>query len=90
MQKTGLRSKVALLAGATAVVGMATITACGNDTTEKPADTQAPTGSSAPQSPNSLTPTEKQNVGSFAPTVTADRAPTVVPGGSGSHREMSP
>ena len=43
MQKTGMRSKVALLAGATAVVGMATITACGSDTTEKPADTQAPT-----------------------------------------------
>ena len=90
MKKTRLRSKFALLAAATAVVGMATITACGSDTTEKPADTQAPTGSSAPQSPSPLTPTEKQNVGSFAPTMTADRAPTVVPGGTGSHRTMSP
>ncbi len=90
MKKTRLTSKFALLAGATAVVGMATITACGSDTGEKPAETEAPTGSSAPQSPNSLTPTEKQNVGSFAPTVTADRAPTVAPGGSASHREMNP
>ncbi len=90
MKRTRLRSKFALLAAATAVVGMATITACGSDTTEEPADTQAPTGSSAPQSPSPLTPTEKQNVGSFAPTITADRAPTVVPGGTGSHREMSP
>lgn len=90
MKRTRLRSKFALLAAATAVVGMATITACGSETTEEPADTQAPTGSSAPQSPSPLTPTEKQNVGSFAPTITADRAPTVVPGGTGSHREMSP
>lgn len=76
-------SKVALLAGTAAIVGMATMTACGSDTKEKPTDTKAPAGSSAPQSPASLTPTEKQSVGSFAPTMTAPHAPTRVPGNKG-------
>lgn len=90
MTKARLSIRVASLAGATALVGMATMTACGSDTRDKPADNQAPAGSSTPQSPASLTPTEKQNVGSFAPTKTADRAPTVVPGGPGNHRQLSP
>lgn len=75
-----LTSKVALLAGTAAIVGMATMTACGSDK-ETPNDTKAPT--SAPQSPASLTPTEKKNVGSFAPSMTADKAPTRVPGREG-------
>ncbi len=87
MNATRLSSRVALLAAATALAGMATMTACGSDTRENPADTKAPTGSSASQSPATMTPTEKQNVGSFAPTQTADKAPTRVPGIQG---RMSP
>lgn len=83
MNATRLSSRVALLAAAAALAGMATMTACGSDTKESPADTKAPTGSSASQSPATLTPTEKQNVGSFAPTMTADKAPTRVPGNQG-------
>ena len=90
MKRTRLSNKVALLAGTAAVVGMATMTACGSDTQQPPTDTKAPTGSSAPPSPASPAPTEKQNVGSFAPTKTANRAPTVVPGGPGNHRNLSP
>ena len=86
MTRTRLTAKVAFLAGAAAVVGMGTMTACGSDTKETPADTKAPTGSSAPQSPASLTPTEKKSVGSFAPTMTADSAPTRVPGNQGKLR----
>ena len=90
VQHTRLSNKVALLAGTAAIVGMATMTACGSDTKEPPTDTKAPTESSAPQSPASPTPTEKQNVGSFAPSMTADRAPTKVPGGPGNHYELRP
>ena len=90
MKRTRLGAKVGVLAGAAAIVGMATMTACGSDTKEPPTDTKARTGSSAPKSPASLTPTEKVNVGSFAPTNTANRAPTVVPGGPGAHRQLSP
>lgn len=90
MNKTRLSYRVALLASATAVVGMVTMTACGSDTKEPPTDTMSPSGGSAPSSPPSLAPTEKQNVGSFAPSVTAGRAPTVVPGGPGSHRDLNP
>jgi len=76
-------TRVALLAGVTAVIGMGMVTACGGSTTESPSDTKVPAESSASQSPASLTPTEKQNVGSFAPTMTADKAPTRVPGAEG-------
>jgi len=88
--RTRLRTRFALLAGTTAMVGMTTISACGSETGEKPTDTKTPAGSSAPQAPASLAPTEKQSVGSFAPTATADRAPTVVPGGPGNHRGLRP
>ena len=81
MNTSRLTSKVALLAGTAAIVGMATMTACGSGTKKTPDDTKTPT--SAPQSPVSLTPTEKQNVGSFAPSMTADKAPTRVPGKEG-------
>ena len=90
MTTSRLTSKVALLAGTAAIVGMATMTACGSDTKEPPTDTKAPTESSAPLFFASPATTEKQNVGSFAPTNTANRAPTVVPGGPGAHRQLSP
>ena len=70
-----LTRAVVLAASAAAVVGMGTLTAC--STKDKPADTKAPTGVS--QSP-SVSPTEKVNVGSFAPTITARPAPTALPG----------
>ncbi len=74
-------AKVALLAGAGAIVAMGTMTACGSDSA-KTSDTKAPeTGAS--QSPASMAPSEKKQIGSFAPTVTADRAPTRVPGNQG-------
>ena len=90
MKRARLSNNIALLAGMAAIVGMATMTACGSDAKESPTDTKAPAGSSESKSPVSLAPTEKVNIGSFAPTVTAGRAPTVVPGGPGSGRTMSP
>ena len=83
MKATRVSTKFALLAGTSAIIGMGLVTACGSGTTESPTDTKSPTGTSAPQSPASLTPTEKQNGGSFAPTMTADKAPTRVPGREG-------
>lgn len=73
--------QIALAAGAAALVGMGTLTACSTGTKEKPADTKSPTESSAPVPPSS---TEKK-VGpggnnSFSPTVTARPAPTALPG----------
>jgi len=70
-----LTRAVVLAAGVSAVVGMGALTSCA--TKDKPAETKAPTGASSPASPS---PTEKVNVGSFAPTVTARPAPTALPG----------
>ncbi len=74
--------RVALAAGAAAIVGMGALSACSTDTKEKPTETKAPAESSAPA--NSPVPTEKK-VGpggnnSFSPTVTARPAPTALPG----------
>ena len=82
MWSVRLTRRVALAAGAAAIVGMGALSACSTDTKEKPTETQAPTESSAPA--NSPVPTEKK-VGpggnnSFSPTVTARPAPTALPG----------
>lgn len=66
--------QVALVAGAAAIVGSGALTAC--STKEKPAETKPSSSTSAP----ALTPSEKANVGSFAPTITAKPAPTALPG----------
>lgn len=62
---------MALIAGAAAILGSGALSACSK---EKPGETK-PSSSSA-----SLTPSEKANVGSFAPSVTARPAPTALPG----------
>lgn len=82
MWSVRLTRRVALAAGAAAIVGMGALSACSTDTKEKPAETQAPVESSAPA--NAPVPTEKK-VGpggnnSFSPTVTARPAPTALPG----------
>lgn len=82
MWSVRLTRRVALAAGAAAIVGMGALSACSSDTKEKPAETKAPTESSAPA--NAPMPTEKK-VGpggnnSFSPTVTARPAPTALPG----------
>lgn len=74
--------RIALVAGATALVGMGALTACGSDTKDKPAETKSP--SSSQSSAPAPEPTEKK-VGpggnnSFSPTVTARPAPTALPG----------
>jgi hypothetical protein len=76
MMSSGVLRKVALIAGAASILATGALTACSSSKeSDKPAEsTQAPT--SAP----SVAPTEKQNVGSFAPTVTARPAPTALPG----------
>ncbi len=84
MWSQALTRRIALAAGAAALVGMGTMTACSTNTKEKPTETKEPTQSSAPQSPGSPVPTEKK-VGpggnnSFSPTVTARPAPTALPG----------
>ena len=62
--------RLALIAGAAAIVGSGALTACSK---EKPAETK-------PSTATSVSPTEKVNVGSFAPSVTARPAPTALPG----------
>lgn len=83
MWSARLTRQIALAAGATAIVGMGALTACSNDSKEKPAETKAPE-SSAPQTPgNAPQPTEKKigsGNNSFSPTVTARPAPTGLPG----------
>ena len=63
--------KVALIAGAAAILSSGALAACSKD---KPAETKPAT--SAP----SVSATEKANVGSFAPSVKAKPAPTALPG----------
>ena len=63
---------VALVAGAAAILGSGALTACAKE--EKPAESKPATSAPA------VSPTEKVNVGSFAPTVTAKPAPTALPG----------
>lgn len=58
--------QIALVAGAAAIVGSGALTACSSPK-EKPA-----------QSP--VSPSEKVNVGSFTPAITATPAPTALPG----------
>lgn len=73
MLSAGLVRKVALLAGASAIVCSGALAACSSK--EKPAEPQ-PSSSSTP----AVAPTEKANVGSFAPHITAKPAPTALPG----------
>lgn len=85
MSQSHLTCRIALVAGAAAVVGMGALTACSTDTKEKPAETKSPSQSSAPESPSAATePTEKKagpgGNKSFSPTVTARPAPTALPG----------
>ena len=42
LKHSHLSNKVALLAGAAAIAGLATMTACGSDTKESPTDTKVP------------------------------------------------
>lgn len=82
MLSARLTRQIALAAGAAALIGMGTLTACSTGTKEKPTETKSPTESSAPS--NAPSPTEKK-VGpggnnSFSPTVTARPAPTALPG----------
>lgn len=65
------------LAVSTAATGGMTLSACGVRDEQPPVETKAPARSSAPPS---MSPTEKKNVGSFAPSVTANPAPTAMPG----------
>ena len=72
--------QIALAAGAAAIFGMGTLTAC-SSTKEKPAETTPPTASSSANAP---VPTEKKvtpgGANSFSPTVKAPAAPTALPG----------
>ena len=74
--------RIALAAGAAALVGMGVLTACSSETKEKPAETKAP--SSSQSSSPAPEPTEKKvspgGNNSFSPTVTARPAPTALPG----------
>ena len=73
MFSTRAMRQIALAAGAAAILGSGALTACAK---EKPAETKPSSSSSAP----AVSPTEKANVGSFAPSVTAKPAPTALPG----------
>ena len=80
MLSARLTRQIALAAGAAALVGMGTLTAC-SSTKEKPADTTAPSASSSAPAP---APTEKNltpgGANSFSPTVKAPKPPTALPG----------
>lgn len=91
MMSAPLARRMALAAGASALVGLGMLTACG--TKEKPAENPAP---SSPSATAPVSPSEKSAPGainrgpnggsspdyegSFAPTVTARPAPTALPG----------
>lgn len=85
MMSVPLARRIALAAGASALVGLGMLTACG--TKEKPTETPVPSSPSAtaPVSPSeksvpgALTP-GPQGKNSFSPTVTARPAPTALPG----------
>lgn len=77
MLSSRLSRRIALVAGAVAIAGMGSLTACSTATKEKPAETKAPSESSASPTPS---PTEKKSVGSFTPSVKAPPAPTALPG----------
>jgi hypothetical protein len=77
MWSFSLSRRIAVVAGAAAIVGMGSLTACSTTTKDKPAETKAPSESSAAPTPS---PTEKKSVGSFTPTVKAPPAPTALPG----------
>ena len=72
MFNTRVIRQVALVAGAAAIVGSGALTACAKE--ETPAESKPATSAPA------VSPTEKVNVGSFAPSVTANPAPTALPG----------
>lgn len=72
MFSTRVLRHVALAAGAAAILGSGALTACAKE--EKPAESKPSTSAPA------VSPTEKVNVGSFAPSVTANPAPTALPG----------
>lgn len=71
MSSTRLIQRLVLVAGAGAVVVSGALVACSAEK-EKPTEP----ANSAP----AVAPTEKKNVGSFAPEVTAKPAPTAIPG----------
>lgn len=73
---TSTARTISLALGAVAVAAAGSLTACGSGAeTGKPAE-----GSPSQTSPPSVAPTQKQNVGSFAPSITAPSAPTALPG----------
>lgn len=74
MWSAGVVRQVALVAGAAAILGSGALAACSSK--EKPAETKPSSSTSAP----AVTPSEKANVGSFAPSITAKPAPTALPG----------
>lgn len=73
MWSPDLVRRVALIVGAAAVVGSGAVTACSAKDKEKPAESPS-------SSATSVAPSEKVNVGSFAPSHTARPAPTALPG----------
>ena len=77
MLSSRLMRRIAVVAGTAAIVGMGSLTACSTATKDKPAETKAPSESSAAPTPS---PTEKKSVGSFTPSVKAKPAPTALPG----------
>jgi pectin methylesterase-like acyl-CoA thioesterase len=73
--KSGL-PRLALGAATIAIAAAGTLTACSStESEEKPAET-SPASTSGP----AVSPSEKVNIGSFTPTVTANPAPTALPG----------
>ncbi|KDE99694.1 hypothetical protein Y900_012285 [Mycolicibacterium aromaticivorans JS19b1 = JCM 16368] len=80
MMSGRLTRQIALFAGGLAIVGMGTLTACGNNKEKAPESTTSTTTTSAP----APSPTEKAvspgGPNSFTPTVKAPPAPTALPG----------
>lgn len=86
MTVNDLARRMALLVGATAMIGMGALTAC-SSTKEKEAPATTAPSSSAPASPGNTvsgTPNEKgmdpKSPNSFSPPVKAPPAPTAEPG----------
>lgn len=78
MTSSRMTRQIALFAGALAIFGMGTLTACSKDKEKAPETTSPSTSAPAPS------PTEKAvspgGANSFTPTVKAPPAPTALPG----------
>ena len=75
MKSTDVSTRIALLLGGVAIIGMTAMTAGCSKDKDKPAETTSPTPSSSAPAPSSPAPSSQ------APASPTEKAPTLTPGG---------